>query len=139
MKEYVLDANALVRLFRNEPGADRIEQLLIQADKGQTTLHISMVNLAEVLYVASRYFPIEEVRRNIEKIHELVEFAVPDERQSLFAGELRHHYKLGLADCFAAALAIEKSATLVTADAEFKKLGRKLKVLALPQHQRCLE
>jgi predicted nucleic acid-binding protein len=50
------------------------------------------------------------------------------------AGILHIRYKLGLADCFAAELATRTGATLVTADPEFAKLGKQLKVLALPRH-----
>jgi predicted nucleic acid-binding protein len=41
---------------------------------------------------------------------------------------------LGLTDCFAAELAMRTGATLVTSDPEFAKLGKQLKVLALPRH-----
>jgi predicted nucleic acid-binding protein len=47
---------------------------------------------------------------------------------------LRIRYKLGLADCFAAELAMRTGATLVTSDPELAKLGKQLKVLALPRH-----
>jgi predicted nucleic acid-binding protein len=42
---------------------------------------------------------------------------------------------LGYADCFAAALAMRRDATLVTADPDFVKLGKQLKILALPRHK----
>ena len=134
MKEYVLDANALVRLFRNQDGADKIQELLIQADKKQALLLISVVNLAEVLYIFARYSTLEEARKALRKIQSQVEFVPADPEQALAAGELKYHYKLGLADCFAAELAMRTGATLVTADPEFAKLGKHLKVLALPSH-----
>ena len=134
MKEYVLDANALVRLFRNQDGAAKVQDLLIQADKKQIALGISVVNLAEVLYVFARYSTLEEARKAIRKVQSLVEFASPDTEQALAAAELRYRYKLGLADCFAAELAIRTGATLVTADPEFVKLGKRLKILALQRH-----
>ena len=57
-----------------------------------------------------------------------------DEQIAIDTAILRIRYKLGLADCFAAELAIRTGATLVTADPEFAKLGKQLKVLALPRH-----
>lgn len=134
MKEYVLDANALVRLFRNQDGAAKIQELLIQTDKKQVLLCISVVNLAEVLYVFTRYSSLEEARKAIRKVQGLVVFVSPDTEQALAAAELRSRYKLGLADCFAAELAMRTGAMLVTADPEFDKLGKQLKVLALPRH-----
>jgi hypothetical protein len=41
---------------------------------------------------------------------------------------------LGFAASFAAELALRKTATLATADREFVKLGKQLKILALPLH-----
>lgn len=134
MKEYVLDANALVRLFRNLDGAAKIEELLIQADKKQALLCISAVNLAEVLSIFARYSTLEEAHKALRKIQSQVEFVPVDTEQALNAGELKSCYKLGLADCFAAELAMRTGATLVTADPEFAKLGKRLKVLALPRH-----
>lgn len=134
MKEFVLDANALVGFFRKRDGAAKIRELLIQADKKQVSLRISVVNLAEVLYVSARYSTLDEARRAIHTVQGLVEFESPDTEQALAAAEIRSRYKLGLADCFAAELAMRTGATLVTSDPEFAKLGKQLKVLALPRH-----
>jgi len=134
VRDYVLDANALVRLFRNQEGAAKIRALLIQADRKLVSLRISVVNLAEVLYIFARYSTLEEARKAIRKIQSLVEFVPTDLEQSQAAAELKYNYKLGFADCFAAELAIRTGATLVTADPDFTKLGKQLKVLALPRH-----
>jgi predicted nucleic acid-binding protein len=136
VKDYVLDANALVRYFRNLDGAAKVQELLIQADKQQAMLRVSVINLAEVLYVYARYSTPEDARNAIQRVKRLVEFVSSDAEQALAAAELRYRYKLGLADCFAAELAMRTGATLVTADPEFAKLGRQLKVLALPRHER---
>ena len=68
MKEYVLDANALVRFFRNQDGATKIRELLIQADKKLVSLRISAVNLAEVFYIQARYSTLAEARYAIQRI-----------------------------------------------------------------------
>jgi predicted nucleic acid-binding protein len=134
MKEYVLDANALVRFFRKQDGAAKVRELLIQADKKLVSLRMSIVNLTEVLYVYARYSTLEEASKAVRKVQGLVEYVSPDIEQAFAAAELRSRYKLGLADCFAAELAMRSGATLVTADPEFTKLGKQLKVLALPRH-----
>lgn len=134
MRDYVLDANALVRYFLNQKGADRIRELLIEADKKQASLSISVVNLAEALYVTARYSPLEDAERKIRSLASLVEFVSSDADGALAAAMLRSRHRLGLADCFAAELAMRMGATLVTADPEFARLGKQLKVLALPRH-----
>ena len=47
------------------------------------------------------------------------------------AAELKYRYKLGYADSFAATLALERKATLVSADPDFEKLGKALKWMKL--------
>jgi predicted nucleic acid-binding protein len=129
-----MDANALVRLYRNAPGADAVENLIRRAKSGRADLRISVVNLTEVSYILARYFTPERVAVCIQAARPVVEPIGVDEQAALRAASLRTRYKLGLADCFAAELAIRTGATLVTADPEFAKLGRQLKVLALPRH-----
>ena len=134
MKEYVLDANALVRYFRRTPGFVTVENLFKQAKAGQARLFISVVNLCEVTCVLARYFGQEQSLRFIEIARRAVESVSVDEQIALDTAILRIRYKLGLADCFAAELATRTRATLVTADPEFAKLGRQLKLLVLPRH-----
>ena len=134
MKDYVLDSNALVRLFRNSPGADIVADLISQAKAGRARLSISVVNLIEVVYVLTRFFGHERALLCIDKARQVAESFPVDEQCALNTAEVRIQYKLGLADCFAAELAMRMGATLVTADPEFAKLGKRLKVLTLPRH-----
>lgn len=134
MKEYALEANALVRLFRDSPGAETVEELIKQAKSGRAHLNISVVNLTEVLYVLARFLGQEQGLLCIDKARRVAETIAVDEQIAIDTAILRIRYMLGLADCFAAELAMRIGATLVTADPEFAKLGKQLKVLALPRH-----
>jgi predicted nucleic acid-binding protein len=134
VKEYVLDSNALVRLFRDAPGADTVEYVIQQAKSGRARLRISVVNLTEVLYVLSRYFGQEKALMCVDTARRVAESAPVGEQTALDTGILRIRYKLGLADCFAAELAMRMKATLITADPDFDQLGKQLKILALPRH-----
>jgi len=134
VKQYVLDANALVRLFRNTPGADTVDRLVRQAKAGKARLSISVANLGEVLLVLSRFVRPEEALRFIETTQDAVQASSIDKQISLDAAMLRIRYKLGFADCFAAELSIRTGATLVTADPDFERLGKQLRILALPRH-----
>jgi predicted nucleic acid-binding protein len=136
VKEYVLDANALVRLYRNAPGADTVDDLVMQAKSGRAHLSISVLNMTEVIYVLARYFGQEKALLCIDATRRVVEPISADEQIAINTAILRIRYKLGLADCFAAELAMRTGATLVTADPEFAKLGKQLKVLALPRHEK---
>ena len=134
MKSYVLDANALIRYFRHTPGSEIVYDLFQGAKAGQISLSISVVNLTEVVYVLSRYIRQQEAVRLVAATRSELEPMAVDEQVALDTAAVRIRCKMGLADCFAAELAMRLGATLVTADPEFEKLGRSLKVLALPRH-----
>jgi predicted nucleic acid-binding protein len=106
----------------------------MQAKSGRAHLSISAVNLTETYYVLARFFGEEKALNCIDRARRVAEVVSVDEQISIDTGILRIHYKLGLADCFAAELAMRTGATLVTADPEFAKLGKRLKILALPRH-----
>jgi len=61
--------------------------------------------------------------------------AVDRERASR-AGALKQKHSLGYADAFAAELAIDRGAWLVTADPAFEKVGKALSVYSLPRYEK---
>jgi PIN domain nuclease of toxin-antitoxin system len=46
--KYVLDACALIAFLNDEDGAQRVEQLLSQADRAPNTLFMHEINLLEI-------------------------------------------------------------------------------------------
>lgn len=46
----------------------------------------------------------------------------------LEAGRLKSQYPVAYADCFAVALAMEKKATIITGDIEFKRFEKRVKI-----------
>jgi predicted nucleic acid-binding protein len=59
-----------------------------------------------------------------------------DRERATRAGALKQRHGLGYADAFAAELAMERGAWLVTADPEFSRVGRGLSVYSLPRHEK---
>jgi predicted nucleic acid-binding protein len=51
--------------------------------------------------------------------------------RAFHAAEVKSKYKLYYVDCFAAALAIEDKAALVTSDSDFRRLGHDFPMLWL--------
>jgi predicted nucleic acid-binding protein len=51
------------------------------------------------------------------------------------AAAIKQRHNLGYADAFAAELAIERDAWLVTADPDFSRMGKSLSVYSLPRHE----
>jgi predicted nucleic acid-binding protein len=129
MKATVLDASALLALLFDEPGAEKMEHLFHAASETDRTVFISAVNWAEVLYKMERKFGKAglEAARQFERTTPLE--AVPVDRDLAEAAALlKNSHKLGLADAFAAALAKNKKAELVTADHEFKSVEKEIKI-----------
>ncbi len=129
MKTIVLDASALLALLFDEPGAEKIENLFNQAAEADKPMLISAVNWAEVLYKMQRKHGTQgfEGARQFELTMPLD--AVPVDRElAETAAHLKNEHDLGLADAFAAALAKQKKAELVTADTEFKPFEKEIKI-----------
>jgi predicted nucleic acid-binding protein len=128
-RTYVLDANALLGLLVNGPGAERVERLVRDA-RPATPLLVSAVNWGEVLYISWQRHGEESARQTLADLLQLPIRIVPvDVPQVLKAGELKAVHKIPYVDCLAAALAALSQATLVTSDRDFEKLGRHFPVL----------
>ncbi|MDP2643670.1 MAG: PIN domain-containing protein [Desulfobacterales bacterium] len=57
-----------------------------------------------------------------------IELVNADKEQTLSAAILKSSYRMAYADCFAAALAMQLKAPLVTGDPEFHQLQKKLAI-----------
>ena len=136
MKEYVLDANAVLRYFgvSEGQGANKVRALFEQAERGQAHLSMSVVNLGEVLYVLLKYVGEQRARHYVQVLQHVATMVEADAAQALGAAEMKHKYKLGYADSFAAMLAVTLKATLVSADPGFERLGKTLEWIRLPKY-----
>lgn len=137
-RRYALDANALTALWEGrEVAGNRVRQLLLQANRQQQPLLLSAVNWGEVFYVTWRRHgepKAREIEFNLRRLP--IEVVPADRERATRAAALKQKHNLGYADSFAAELAMEGGAWLVTADPEFSKLGKALSVHPLPRHER---
>ena len=135
MKHYILDANALLRYLDPEApgGNEKIIALFLEARADAVRLVMSVVNLGEVIYTLLKSEPESRVLQMIRDLRQVISIADADVERTVQASILKYRYKLGYADSFAAALAIEYNATIVSADPVFEKLERQLKWMKLPR------
>jgi ribonuclease VapC len=131
MKIYVLDASAVIRYLTNGIGEEKVDALIRRSRQREVRLRISMVNWGEALYVLAGMVGLEKATSDLKAMSAVMESVAIDEELAEAAAIVKFHYKLGYADCFAAALAMRMDATLVTTDPDFAKLGKKLKLLSL--------
>jgi predicted nucleic acid-binding protein len=133
MKDYVLDADAVLRYFGagEGDGAEKVRGLFQQAESSQARLSMSVINMGEVLYILLRHAGEHRAFPYIQALQHAVMMVEADATGTMEAARLQHRHKLGYPDSFAAALA--SKATLVSADPSFEKVGRPLKWMRLPK------
>ena len=130
MKRYVLDASALMTLFEDRPGADKVEDLLRKAVEAQQLLLLSVIQWGEVYYSVWRNRGEEAANQQLGEIAELpIEVLDVDQPTTKLAAALKATYRLPYADCFAAAVAQQRKATLVTADKDFAPVEEQVSIL----------
>ena len=132
MKTYVLDASALIAFLQKTPGAYRVNELLKEALLERATVLMSAVNYGEVYGLILREYGPERTLTIFQAVKPLaVGLLDATALRACRAADLKVKHKLHFADSFAAALAIEHKATLVTGDSDFRKLGHAFPVLWL--------
>ena len=127
MTTTVLDASALLRFLDGEPGAEHVERLLLRCASGEMTLLMSAMNWGEVVYAITRRNGIQAAGELINKLSGLrltiVSCGATEAEEAAF---FKERYNIPYADAFAGSLALRESATLVTADFDFKSLPSSL-------------
>jgi predicted nucleic acid-binding protein len=130
MKRIVLDASALMTFFEDRPGAAKVEEVIALGVEGKRQLLMSVVNWGEVYYSTWRAKGPGVARKVLEDIAQLpLEIVDADLELTRTAAELRAEHKVPYADCFAAALATSRRASLATSDKDFASLGKNLDIL----------
>lgn len=137
-RPYVLNADALVSFFEDRPGsAIKVRRLLEDAMRRDQPLFMSAVTWGEVFYLEWRYRGEAMAYEAEASLHQLPIAVIPADHQcATRAAALKQKHNLGYAVSFAAELAIERQASLVTADPEFLKIGKSLSLYALPRHEK---
>jgi ribonuclease VapC len=129
MATKVLDSYAVLAFLEDEPGADMVRGLILKAEENNLKLLMSVVNLGEVWYAIARTYSTEKADQVIREIEGLaIEIVDVDWQITRQAAALKAKGRIAYADCFAAALAKQHKAELVTGDKEFKVLEGEIKV-----------
>jgi predicted nucleic acid-binding protein len=132
LRTYVLDANALLTLIENKPATAKVSALMKEALRGHCRILMSSVNYGEVYGLILRRHGMNQAIDTMTAIGPLpIQLQESSTQRCFRAAEIKTTYKLYYADAFAAALAVEHKATLVTADSDFRKLGHGFPILWL--------
>ncbi|NCO33913.1 MAG: type II toxin-antitoxin system VapC family toxin [Armatimonadetes bacterium] len=122
-KAVVLDAWAVLAYREDEPGAEEIAELVIEAQNEGVPVMMTTVNVGEVWYILAREVSETEADKAVQELRHLgIQFIDPDWKLTRDAAALKAKHRMSFADCFAAALAKQHKAQLVTGDVEFKQV-----------------
>jgi predicted nucleic acid-binding protein len=129
MKRCVLDSYAMIAYFEDEPGADRVAQVLRQLIQGKAKGFMSVVNRGEVYYNSMREQGVAEAEKVILQLDKFpIQMVEVNKDLAYEAAKLKEKYRIAYADCFAVALSVKLKASLVTGDPEFRKLKERISI-----------
>lgn len=127
---YVFDTEALVAFLYNEPGHERVADLLDDVFADEVDGVLAETNASEVFYLVARFEGVDDAPTDAS-LREADRDLRALERQGMgiepadwrLAAEVKADGHVSLADAYAVALAVERGATLVAgADDDFDDL-----------------
>jgi ribonuclease VapC len=119
---YVLDTSALLALRSDEPGAGRVEALIVRGRRGRATLFVSFMTRMELLYRVWREEGENAARDAVRLVDSFGVRWVTCEPEILeVASSLKARGGLSLADSWIGATAMICKAILIHKDPEFVK------------------
>jgi len=128
-KALVLDSWSILAYLEDEPAGQQVAEMIADAHESGTPVMMTVVNAGEIWYITARETSEDEADRTILELAQLgIQFSDADWKLAREAARFKAKGKLSFADCFAAALAKENRADLVTGDAEFKQVESEIKV-----------
>ncbi len=130
MPGYLLDAWALLALLqKEEPARSRVRELIEAAEREETSLSMSSINLGEVYYRVGKTQGRTRAQSALNTARLLpMSFLPADDEAIVAAAEFKIGYRMSYADGFAAAAAEKLDAVLVTGDPELLQLDGRLRV-----------
>ena len=128
-KALVLDSWSIIAYLEDEPAGQKVADLIAEAHENSTALMMTVVNAGEVWYLIAREASIEDADQSIAQLRGLgIELVEAGWKLTREAAGFKAKHKMSYADCFAAALAKDHKADLVTGDREFKQVEEEVEV-----------
>ena len=123
-KKIVFDSFALIAVFEEEKGHERVTHLLTEIAAEKHEGFLTTVNLGEIYYILARKRGKDRAELALHSVLQMpLEIVDADFPLAYEAAKLKERFKMSYADAFAAALTISKKGTLITGDKEFKHLA----------------
>ena len=128
-KTIVLDSWAIMAYLQDEPSGEKIADMIADAKEDGRLLLMSVINIGEVWYSLARRRSTADADQALRWISEIgIEFVDADIELTRIAARFKAKGGISYADCFAAALAKQHEASLVTGDREFEQLKNDISI-----------
>lgn len=116
----VLDAWALLALiFKEEPAAKNVRDILEQKAATKSSAYMSWINLGEVYYSIAHRKGLNAADETLDDVKMLpIRLEEPSKSDILAAAAIKSQYKLSYADAFAVSLAQKIDGVIFTGDPE---------------------
>ena len=122
-KALVFDSWAVLAYLGDEASSQEVAKLIAGAHENRFPMVISSVNAGEVWYILAREISESEADKAVADLVRLgIELIDTNWPLTRIAGGFKARHRMSYADCFAAALAKDRKADLVTGDKEFKQV-----------------
>ncbi len=129
-KALVLDSWAILAYYEGEPAGEVVAKHLAESHDHAIPLLMSIVNVGEVWYTVARRASEQDANRTVVELRSLgIQFDNVEWALTRQAAVFKSKHKMSYADAFAAALAKQKGAHLLTGDHEFKPLEAEVKII----------
>lgn len=136
MKRFVLDTSALLTLRNDEPGAERVAEVLGLALEGKAKCFACFISLMEILHRVWRDEGQAAGQLAYQQCLALpMEWISNSQPLLLKAADYKAHFPLSMADAWIAACASENGAVLLHKDPEFALLPVAQELLPLKDKQ----
>jgi predicted nucleic acid-binding protein len=121
----VLDTKPLIKLFAKEEGWEAVQKILARVEDGEIEAALSVITLTEIYYKYLHEKRADLAKIRIEELRNAVYIRKLEvnEEVAVKAGEFKGKYNVPIADAFIAATAYFDDSTVISDDADFRKIA----------------
>lgn len=128
-KAVVLDSWAVMAYLDDERAGSEVAKVIADSHERETPLLMTTVNAGEVWYILAREISEADAERAIADLKQLgIQFVDADWSLVRVAAGFKARHRMSYADCFAAALAKNQKADLLTGDKEFQQVQNEVRI-----------
>ena len=131
-KALVLDSWAVIAYLEDDPAGEKVGDIMADAQEKAIPIMMTVVNAGEVWYIIAREINAGEADASIKLLADIgIQFVEADWSLTHAAAGFKSRMKMSFADCFAAALAKQRKAHLLTGDPEFRQVQEEVAIIWL--------